>query len=503
MSSKRAADPGREPSASPIKGYFKSVFDISDDMMSYEEIDTMMLENTVIHGPNMWILMMATFIASIGLNVNSTAVIIGAMLVSPLMSGIMTMGYSLAVRDLSLLRKAFTRFATQVMISLTTSSLYFFISPLSEASSEMIARISPTIWDVLIATFGGIAGMIGSTRRKKGNVIPGVAIATALMPPLCTAGYGIGTGQLKFFLGGFYLFLINTLFIALATMVITMILGVPYHKSLTVAKQRVINRVIFLIVIIVAAPSVYIGATTVYDSVQSANVKRFISDEFRFSDTQVVMSSYDSKAKEISVSLVGATLTDDVIEAVRSTLPDHGLGDYQLKVTQTLTSKGITEEEFYALFGEAEQSSNERITSYIREEAINDLNRIVEEKDEEIESLREKIDEYEAEKAARTDHKALAQKAQSVFAYLTDIRCGTMTDAQGEITVLVANSEHELSAEQQQTLENWLRAETGASRAEVFVASEELIGQDDIEEIPVTEMSGDEETADTEETSAE
>lgn len=183
-----------------LKRFLINLFDIRGDMMSYEDIDAMMEENTDIHGSNMWILMMAIMIASIGLNVNSTAVIIGAMLISPLMSGILTMGYSLAVRDLKLMRRALLSFGVQMVISLITSSIYFSISPLGEPTAEMIARTSPTIWDVLIALFGGIARIIGNTRQKKSNVIPGVAIATALMPPLCTAGYSIATMQARLFI---------------------------------------------------------------------------------------------------------------------------------------------------------------------------------------------------------------------------------------------------------------------------------------------------------------
>ena len=195
-----------------VRKFMADLLNMHDGMMSYEEIDEMMLENTVIHGPNMWILCLAALIASIGLNMNSTAVIIGAMLISPLMSGIMTMGYSLAVRDLRLLRRALLRFGTQVVISLISSTVYFLITPIDTPTAEMIARTSPTIWDVLIALFGGIAGAIGNTREKKGNVIPGVAIATALMPPLCTAGYGIASGQPSFFLGAFFGILVVDLF---------------------------------------------------------------------------------------------------------------------------------------------------------------------------------------------------------------------------------------------------------------------------------------------------
>ena len=150
-----------------LKRFLINLFDIRGDMMSYEDIDAMMEENTDIHGSNMWILMMAIMIASIGLNVNSTAVIIGAMLISPLMSGILTMGYSLAVRDLKLMRRALLSFGVQMVISLITSSIYFSISPLGEPTAEMIARTSPTIWDVLIALFGGIAGIIEIQGRRK------------------------------------------------------------------------------------------------------------------------------------------------------------------------------------------------------------------------------------------------------------------------------------------------------------------------------------------------
>ena len=258
------------------KAYFRELLDIRGDMMGYEEIDAMMLENTAIHGSNMWILMLAIFIASIGLNVNSTAVIIGAMLISPLMSGILTLGYSLAVKDLALMRRSLASFGTQVAISLIASTLYFLLTPLQEPTAEMIARTSPTIWDVLIALFGGLAGMIGNTRQKKGNVIPGVAIATALMPPLCTAGYGLATLQPRFLLGAFYLFAINTLFIALSAALVTVLLRVPAHREISPQRQKKINRIILAITIITVIPSILIGGMTVYNSVMDSNIERYL-----------------------------------------------------------------------------------------------------------------------------------------------------------------------------------------------------------------------------------
>ena len=320
----------------------------------------MMEENTVISGTNMWILIMAILIASIGLNVNSTAVIIGAMLISPLMSGILTMGYSLAVRDLAMLKKALGRFGTQVIISLVTSTLYFIISPLETATSEMIARTSPTIWDVMIAMFGGIAGMIGNTRQKKGNVIPGVAIATALMPPVCTAGFGIATLQPRFILGALYLFLINTLFIALSSAVVTAILRVPVHKSISQKRQKRINRIVGIITLIVVIPSILVGAYTVYTSVMDRNIQNYLNKEFVFENTQLVQSSSDIQKKQISVSLVGQPISGEVINRLEQELSVYNLNGYSLKITQNSIS-------------DSGSDNSDKITIAVQENTISDL----------------------------------------------------------------------------------------------------------------------------------
>ncbi|HFI0794264.1 TPA: TIGR00341 family protein, partial [Streptococcus suis] len=161
------------------------------------------------------ILMCAIFIASIGLNMNSTAVIVGAMLISPLMTPIVGLGFGLAIFDTRLIKQSLEVLFTEVLVSLLVSTLYFWISPLSYASSELIARTSPTIWDVVIAIAGGIAGVIGSRKKEANNIVPGVAIATALMPPICTAGYGLANGNVRYLFGALYLFLINCVFIML------------------------------------------------------------------------------------------------------------------------------------------------------------------------------------------------------------------------------------------------------------------------------------------------
>ena len=197
----------------------KAHFVIMQDMEDEHEIVKQITSGVSFRGANLWVLIFAIFIASLGLNVNSTAVIIGAMLISPLMGPIIGMGLAMGINDLELMRRAVKNFGVATLISVLTAMVYFLITPLGEAQSELLARTSPTIYDVLIATFGGAAGILALCTKGKGNVIPGVAIATALMPPLCTAGYGLATGHFLYFLGAFYLFFINTVFISLATYV--------------------------------------------------------------------------------------------------------------------------------------------------------------------------------------------------------------------------------------------------------------------------------------------
>ncbi len=434
--------------------YFHSLFDMRGNMMSYDEIDDMMREQAEIHGANMWILMLAILIASIGLNVNSTAVIIGAMLISPLMSGIMTMGYSIAVRDIKLLLKALVRFATQVAICLITSTIYFKISPLTVPSEEMISRTSPTAWDVLIALFGGLAGMIGHTRTKHSNVIPGVAIATALMPPLCTAGYGIASGQLRFFIGAFYLFIINTLFIAISTALIALVLKIPYHKSVSKKSQKKVNLAIAMIAVFTVIPSVFVGAYTVYDSVVDTNIASYLNDEFLFENTQIVKSETNKQKKIISVSLVGETISPDVIKLLRSRLAEYGLEEYSLHVTQNVIT---------------ETDSSDKVTIILQENTISELKEQLNEQSEEMSRMNKSIENYEEEHSAGELLKTLPQKAKSIFPHLSECKIGIMSDGRNDIITLTAESDKDFTEDELDTVRNWLSAESGIDRAEAYI----------------------------------
>ena len=219
-----------------LSAVLKKMFSITEDAASNEEIRDRILSGGKITGTNMVVMICAILIASVGLNTNSVAVIIGAMLISPLMGGIVAIGYGMATYDVHFIRQSMIKLAFQVGFAILTASLYFAISPLAYSTDELLARTSPTIWDVIVALCGGIAGAVGNTRQEKRNVLPGVAIATALMPPLCTAGYGLASGHYPFFLGAMYLFFINAFFIALAAFLVFKVLGVPSHGDVAASQ---------------------------------------------------------------------------------------------------------------------------------------------------------------------------------------------------------------------------------------------------------------------------
>jgi uncharacterized hydrophobic protein (TIGR00271 family) len=281
------------------------LFNLRRDQAEPEVIDAAIRDAARLGGTNLWVLMAAVAIASVGLNVNSTAVIIGAMLISPLMGPIIGVGYGVAVHDGALVRQSSVNLAVFVALSLTASTAYFAISPLTQAHSELLARTSPNVWDVLIAFFGGAAGMIGLTRKEKTTLIPGVAIATALMPPLCTAGYGIASGQPTFFLGAFYLFLINGVFIALATLAVAKVVRLPLRAVPDPSVQRRGRVVIAVIAVAMLVPSAYLALRLVRDEAFSAGAERFVRSGVEGRDDVTLLSrEIDVRRRQLTLTLI-------------------------------------------------------------------------------------------------------------------------------------------------------------------------------------------------------
>ncbi len=324
-----------------LKNFVVYRFNLHEDAEDNELTIEAIKKNVEFRGANLWTLIFAIFIASIGLNVNSTAVIIGAMLVSPLMGPIMGVGMGIGINDFDLVKKGLRNLGIATIISIATSSLYFWITPLHQASSELLARTSPSIWDVFIAGLGGLAGIVAATRKEKSNAIPGVAIATALMPPLCTAGFGIASGNIYFFFGALYLYFINSIFICVATFVIVRFLHFPKKAFQDKAYERKVRRYIWVIVLVTTAPSVYLAYRIVDKSIFESNAEAFVQKEVNFSTTQVISRNYkySTKGHEIDLLLLGNELSKPQLDSLKSKLPAYKLDNANLKIRQGLNAK--------------------------------------------------------------------------------------------------------------------------------------------------------------------
>jgi uncharacterized hydrophobic protein (TIGR00271 family) len=313
---------------------FLDNFRLGQEKEDFQTVSQNIQNGIEFKGTNLWILVFAIFIASLGLNVNSTAVIIGAMLVSPLMGPIIGLGFSMSINDLSLLKKSFLSYLFAALVSLATSTLFFLISPINEAHSEILARTSPNIYDVLIALFGGLAGILAISSKLKGNVIPGVAIATALMPPLCTAGYGLATLQFTYFFGAFYLFLINTVFIALATFITIRFLKFP-HKHLQRNEDEIKAKQIILgIVLITVLPSIYFGYTMIQQNKFQKEATRFIETEAIFPNNFLLKKNIDTKSRIITLTFGGQGIEDKEISILKKKLSTYKLENTSLNIQQ-------------------------------------------------------------------------------------------------------------------------------------------------------------------------
>lgn len=276
-------------------------------------------KNITFKGANLWILACAIIIASVGLNVNSTAVIIGAMLISPLMGPIVGAGFALGVYDFTLLKKSIENLVKATAVSLVVSTIYFTISPFKDVQSELLARTSPNIYDIIIAFFGGIVGVISITRVEKGNPIPGVAIATALMPPLCTAGYGLATAQWSFFLGAFYLYCINCVFIGVSTFLIIKYLEYPALKQVDQALEKKVRIIIYILTTILLLPSSYLAYTLFKKQQFEKSVNAFIESEFDSNGYILIFKKtvFNTRTKKIELAFLSKSFDENELERLQ------------------------------------------------------------------------------------------------------------------------------------------------------------------------------------------
>ena len=323
-----------------LNKYFNLQFERADDAT----ISKRLIGGAKIKGPALLILIFSIFIASIGLNMNSTAVVIGAMLISPLMGPILAIGFGFATLNFTVAKSGILRLSLQMTIAVLASALYFYISPVQAATSELLARTEPNIFDVFIAIFGGLAGIIGQTRKTLDNVIPGVAIATALMPPLCTAGYGLANGNWQYFIGAGYLFFINAFFIFFAAFIVLKgVYSLPFHKQAEEVNRR--NQLIFLVIgLIMAIPSIYAGYDMTIKYSESNHMEQFIKNDINQEGRrQVIDYSLDQTNKLVDIVVIGAPVTSEEQAQLDDKLQkDEYLQPYTLRFVNSVDEKKST-----------------------------------------------------------------------------------------------------------------------------------------------------------------
>ncbi len=445
---------GRSAHLAAWRTFLKGRFNLDADTASRDEVVANISKGVEFRGVNLWVLIFATMIASLGLNVNSPAVIIGAMLISPIMGPIMGVGLSLGINDFDLLKRSLRNLALMFGVAIVTSTIYFFVSPLSANSSELLARTSPTTYDVLIALFGGLAGMVAQTRTDRtSTVIPGVAIATALVPPLCTAGFGIATGQLRFFAGAFYLFFINSVFIALATYVMVRFLRYEKKSFLDTARERHVKHVMMVITLLTFLPSVFIGLRMVRVTLFEATAERYVTEVFDFPQTRVIEHvlhyRHGREPSSIELLLLGEPLDEATIDNARSQLDRFGLEGVRLTVRQA--------------------SQSDKVDVLSLQQSYTEL---LAEKNRRIEEMKAQLSRY------RVTDVEVDDISREIVTILPDVAAVSLTkgvtfDSAGEprdtTLICVLTPRDSLKGLDCTMLEQWLRVRTRVEGVQIFV----------------------------------
>ncbi|MFL9844796.1 TIGR00341 family protein [Flavobacterium rhizosphaerae] len=430
---------------------FSTIFNLREGEDDREKTLESVRKNINFRGANLWILACAILVASIGLNLNSAAVVIGAMLISPLMGPIVGAGFALGIYDFTLLKKSLKNLLNATAVGLAFSALYFFISPFKDVQSEILARTSPTLYDILIAFFGGIVGAIAVTREEKGNPIPGVAIATALMPPLCTAGYGIGTWQWSYFIGAFYLYCINCVFIGISTFAIIKYLKYPPKKQVNEKQQKRVRVLIPLIVTIMILPGGYLAYSLYREQQFKKNIDEFVENEFTDKGCTIVFkkSTFNSVTKKLELAFLSKRFDKSDIKHLTDLMDSNKyLEGTELVIRQDSTDR------FNALKGD--------ILSQIRS-SENELS----EKDVRIMQLEKTITEN------TFDNQKLLAESRALFPQITSLSVSknalaTQNDSVQELTAVIIETPKPLSDADKEKYRKWLNERLSVKNVYLF-----------------------------------
>lgn len=432
-----------------IKRRLHYIFDLEGDKENERFTIETIKEDVDFRGSKMWILIFAILIASLGLNMNSTAVIIGAMLISPLMGPIIGFGLGLGIYDFELIKKSLRNLSLMTMISILTATLYFYLSPINVAQSELLARTQPTIYDVFIAFVGGAAGIVASSTRHKGNVITGVAIATALMPPLCTAGYGLAHGNLSYFFGAFYLYVINSVFIGLSTFIMVRVLKFPYKTFVDPEREKRIRRFVILIALCTIAPSIYFGILLIRQNIAEAGAHRFVLEQLNKPTNQVIKEGLTFKQGKgrLEVVVLGEELSEGRLDSLRSLMSDYGLKNVELVVRQS--------------FGKnhSEDLDVNQIKSVLLQDLYENSDKVIREQNRHIDSLHHQLRYYERYSTMLPE---VQNEIRGLFPSLGHISFAPVVreDTTSTSTLIVIVESGKLSGSDEEKLKVWLTKRT-------------------------------------------
>ena len=445
---------------SKLGNFLEKSFNLDDDRASEEEVRDRIAQSVDFSGSKLWILIFAILIASVALNINSTAVLIGAMLISPLMGPILGIGLSLAINDFELLKRSFRNFLFSIAISVVASTLYFLISPLSTAQSELIARTTPTIYDVLIAIFGGMAGIIAQSRKDRTSmVIPGVAIATTLMPPLCTAGYGIATGQPEFIYGALYFFFINAVFISFSTFFLIRFQRYRKVKQLDEKREKRVRHYMIIIIVVTLVPSVILAYNMVQKAVFEKNAEDYVSKVFASDNYEILNKEikFDPKSgNSIDLLLMGEPLSEQTIDMLRAQLPVYHLANTRFRVRQA--------------------TSGDRLDNESMQNILVSNAEIITEKNLRIAQLERDLAAYVKDTIPETE---MAREFATLWGGLQSfsVNRAVISDAQGVPTdtvllcVVGTSGDKKLPETETEKITRWLKVRTGMEKIRLIVES--------------------------------
>ena len=424
------------------------------DLESQADIEASIRSGVSFKGSQLLILIFAIFIASLGLNTNSIPVIIGAMLISPLMGPIIGMGLGIGIHDFSLLKKGLKNISAAIIGSLLTSALYFLISPQYEGSSQLLARTSPSIYDVFVALFGGAAGILSIAAKNKGQVLPGVAIATSLMPPLCTAGYGLATWQMNFFLGAFYLFFTNFIFIFVASWAGVKLMGFKPVSFQTQGRAQKVKIIAYSLVGVVIGVSVYLTVVMISKNVFLDKASAFVENEMVFPNTQVLSHKeyIEGNTRHIDVTLIGEALPKDSLQlAMVNKLDSVGLGGTVLNIKQGFAindlNDNMSEDRFYKIMQTELADQQAKIDS---------LNTVIKQRD-----------------LFNSASRDIAPEVQVVFPNISDIALAQMVatsvadDQADTVNMIFVNAPQGLTLQDRQRLRRYVGVRLGMPNLDV------------------------------------